>query len=115
MEIEEKKFDHVVILKPLSRRIDVTNSVALKARVVDVVTHGQWNIILDLSQVEFIDSSGLGSLVSSFKTIVSNQGTLGICCANTAVMSLFSLTRMDRVFHLYKTEEEAVRAATQVR
>lgn len=65
--------------------------------------------MLDLSEVDFIDSSGLGAIVSSLKA-VGKQGNLIICGIGETVLSLFRLTRMDRVFQIVSSPEEAVRA-----
>ena len=63
--------------------------------------------MLDLGQVEFIDSSGLGVVVSVLKRL-GPSGNLAIANANSAVRRLFSLTRMDRVFTLYDSPQAAV-------
>ena len=61
-------------------------------------------ILIDLQDVTFIDSSGLGALVSALKTVRSKGSKLFICSINDQIRMLFELTSMDRVFKVYKSE-----------
>ncbi len=65
------------------------------------------SIILDLSQVVFIDSSGLGAILSILKRMPKGTEMI-ICGATEPVMSMFKLTRLDRVFTMRATVDEAV-------
>jgi anti-sigma B factor antagonist len=65
--------------------------------------------VLDLSKVEFIDSSGLGAIVSSLKRM-GGRGELVVCGLREPTMTLFRLTRMDRVFQVFDSEQQAVSA-----
>jgi anti-sigma B factor antagonist len=71
------------------------------------INEGQELIVLDLSEVDFVDSSGLGAIVASLK-MLGGKGDLVISGASDKVMSLFKLTRMDRVFQIFATRDEAV-------
>ena len=109
MEIEQKKIGQSLVVKPFDRRIDALVAAQFKGFFVTCINAGNTTIILDLSNVEFIDSSGLGAIVSSLKTI-GPAGDLVICGARDSVMSLFRLTRMNRVFQIFSTEDEALTA-----
>ena len=109
MQIENKKADQVLVVIPVEKRIDASSAVDFKGKMIDWINEGNYRIALDLSHVDFIDSSGLGAIVSSLKAL-GNQGDLVICCVHEMVMSLFKLTRMDRVFKIYSTQEEAIKA-----
>lgn len=63
-------------------------------------------ILIDLKEVTFIDSSGLGALVAALKTVRSAGGKLLICSINEQVRMLFELTSMDRVFDVLPNREE---------
>jgi len=108
MEIEEKKVGDVLVVLPREKRIDASVSTGFKGKMVDWINQGNRRIILDLSHVDFIDSSGLGAIISSLKTIGSD-GDLVICGVRETVMSLFRLTRMNRVFQIFTSEQEALR------
>jgi anti-sigma B factor antagonist len=63
---------------------------------------------VDLSDVRFIDSSGLGALVSGFKNAVTYKGSLALAGFQDQVRSMFELTRLNRVFDIYVSEQEAL-------
>jgi anti-anti-sigma factor len=63
-------------------------------------------IIVDFQDVTFMDSSGLGALVLSLKTVRSAGGKLLICSINEQIKMLFELTDMDRVFEIFNNREE---------
>ena len=109
MQIEEKKVNDLLIVTPLEKRLDASAAAGFKGKIVDWINSGNNRIVLDLSRVDFIDSSGLGAIVSCLKTLGGN-GDLVICGIQETVMSLFKLTRMNRVFQIFPTEAEALKA-----
>jgi anti-sigma B factor antagonist len=112
MEIDEKKVGDVLVVLPREKRIDASVSTGFKGRMVDWINQGNRRIVLDLSQVDFIDSSGLGAIVSSLKTL-GTEGDLVICGIRETVMGLFKITRMNRVFQIFADESEAIKALAQ--
>lgn len=112
MELEEKKVGDVLVVLPREKRIDASVSTVFKGKMVDWINQGNKRIVLDLSQVDFIDSSGLGAIVSSLKTLGSD-GDLVICGVRETVMGLFKITRMNRVFQIFADESEAIKALAQ--
>jgi anti-sigma B factor antagonist len=108
MEMETKEINDILVVKPLVKRIDASIATAFKGQMIDLITKGKIKITLNLAQVDFIDSSGLGAIISVLKT-VAPKGSLAICCPTTPVMSLFKLTRMDKVFFIASTEEDALK------
>jgi anti-sigma B factor antagonist len=105
--MEHTLIDDVLVLVPLDARIEAANSAAFKGAVVDWIHKGQRKIVLDLIHVEFIDSSGLGAIISSLKNL-GKDGDLALCGLSKPVMNLFRLTRMQRIFQLFESREEAV-------
>lgn len=112
MQIAVKKTNNVVIVKPLGKRIDASNSSAFKGRILDLINEGNRDIVLDLSGVDFIDSSGLGAIISSLKTL-GDEGDLVLCGIRDSVMNLFRLTRMNRVFKIFPDEKEGISALSK--
>jgi len=107
MRIEESRIGEVLVVKPMDRRIDASSAAAFKALLNDRIQGGQQRIVLNLSEVDFIDSTGLGAIVSSLKSM-GEFGDLVISNPRETVMSLFRLTRMNRVFQILPSEEEAL-------
>ena len=97
----------ILIVRVEERRLDASKAPAFKDEVNQALGEGVTRLVLDLGQVEFIDSSGLGVVVSVLKRL-GPSGNLAIANANSAVRRLFSLTRMDRVFTLYDSPQAAV-------
>lgn len=108
MNMETKQENGILIVKPLEKSIEAVNSKEFKGKVCDLISQGNKNIILNLSQVEFIDSSGLGGLISILKLLASSQGRIVICEAQEQARRVFNLTRLDHVFQLFSTEKEAL-------
>jgi anti-sigma B factor antagonist len=89
-----------------SPRLDASFAPQFKTEMMEIVNGGARRIVLDMSVVKLIDSSGLGALVSILKAL-NGQGSIVIRGASPSVLGLFKLTRMDRVF----TVEAATAAA----
>lgn len=97
----------VAVLAPTARRLDASVAPAFRQAVLQVVAQGHTRLVLDLATVEFLDSSGLGAMVSILKALGS-RGAFAVAGAQGAVLSLFQLTRMDKVFVLAPSADEAV-------
>jgi anti-sigma B factor antagonist len=98
-------------LKVLDKRMDARSAAEFKERVGALIKAGNQWIALDLSEVEFIDSSGLGALVSVLKQL-GGKGEIAIGGVRDTVASLFKLTRLDKVFQLYPDAGMALSAVS---
>jgi anti-sigma B factor antagonist len=98
----------IAIIQVREARLDAHNSGELKSTMQQLFEAGNKHLLVDLQEVRFIDSSGLGALVSGFKNATTNQGTLKLCTLQPQVKSMFELTRLHRVFEIYNTVEEAL-------
>jgi len=107
MKYQETKIGKILVVKILDSRITADVASRFKADMVDYVKAGHRHLVLDLSDVTFIDSSGLGALIATLK-VIGKEGEILIAAAPPTVVVMFELTRMDRVFRLIKTVDEAV-------
>ena len=107
MELVDEVRDGVLVVQVRDSRIDASRATLFKDEINKRTDMSQMKLVLDLTLVEFIDSLGLGAIVSCFKRM-GGKGRLVIVGAKGAVSRLFSLTRMDKVFPLYPTLEEAM-------
>ena len=87
-------------------RLDASVAPEFKAAMEDIISSGNNQLILDISQLSFMDSSSLGAMVSVLKQI-GGTGKMVIFGASGAVLDLFKLTRMDRIFTLTNDLETA--------
>ena len=109
MEIARHRAGKVMVAKMESHRVDARTAGELEQDLLALVDGGDAAIALDLSEVDFIDSRGLGAIVAALKHL-NGRGDLVIVGAQPAVANLFRLTRMDRVFRMFPRADEAVAA-----
>jgi anti-sigma B factor antagonist len=108
MNLKSEQSGGVTILAVREERLDAHNSEQLKAAMVDLFENGTKDLLVDLKEVRFIDSSGLGVLVSGYKNASTRQGSIKLCSLQSQVRSMFELTRLQRVFDIYQTVDEAL-------
>lgn len=96
----------VVVLRPVGR-LNMVAAPAVREAVTKIVDSGRSRIAVDLSGVDFIDSSGLGALISGLKSTRQAGGDLRIAGANDQVKLVLSLTNLERVLTPYDTVENA--------
>lgn len=106
LKVEEK--NGVVVIHVKEERLDAHNSAELKDKMQALFEEGKINVLVDLNDVRFIDSSGLGALVSGFKNASAHQGALKLASLQSQVKSMFELTRLHRVFEIFPNTAEAM-------
>ena len=97
-----------VLIEVNEDRLDAHNSGELKTQMLSFFDEGKNNLVIDLKAVRFVDSSGLGSLVSGFKNASARNGNLKLCGLQPQVRSMFELTRLHRVFEIFPDSDEAL-------
>lgn len=85
-------------------------SSALRDALRDMVTKNQKKILLNLGEVSYIDSSGIGELVSGFTTVTNSGGELKLLNLNKRVKDLLQITKLYTVFDVHEDEAGAIRA-----
>ncbi len=99
--------DDVQIVKVNAQRIDAAMAIEFKEDMRAQTETGHDRVILDLSDVEFIDSSGLGAIVAAMKQL-EGERRLDLAGLTPTVDKVFRLTRMDTVFRLFNSLEDAL-------
>lgn len=108
MQLNITDYPNAVVISIQEARLDAHNSPELKSAMLQQFDAEKKNLVIDLKEVRFIDSSGLGVLVSGFKNASASNGSLKLCGMQQQVKSMFELTRLHRVFDIYATAEEAL-------
>jgi len=108
MNLKTESNGKVMVVMVREERLDAHNSDELKVEMNRLFESGTKNLLVDLKEVRFIDSSGLGVLVSGFKNASTHLGSIKLCSLQTQVKSMFELTRLHRVFDIYQTIDEAL-------
>ncbi len=112
MQFEERKEGDILIVKVLNNRLDAQAAEDFKEKMSGYISDGNSRIVLNMSAVDFVDSSGLGAMVSVIKSLGGN-GQVSVCCAKDPVMRMFKLTRMNKVFDMFEEEINAVEAMSK--
>jgi anti-sigma B factor antagonist len=102
-----ERVQDIAIITPNNKRIDAAFSNQFRHDILELKAQGYSKIILDLVNVEFIDSSGLGVIVFIAKKIDKDE-KLVICRVNSSVLHTFKLTKMDLALNLTNTVKEAI-------
>jgi anti-sigma B factor antagonist len=100
MEIRQKTINHVEVLS-LEGRLDASSARDVKEKVGSLSRENRINLVMDMAGVDFIDSSGLGSLVSVLRTVNKLGGDIKISALQDQVRAVFELTRLHRIFAIY--------------
>jgi len=109
MVLEDQVEGDYLVVGLRDKRLDAVIAVSFREAMAERIDQGQKKIVLDLSNVGFLYSSGLGALVGVLKHL-GPQGCLYLCGITPAVMAVLRLTRMDRVFKTFPTRADALAA-----
>ncbi|MCB0970616.1 MAG: STAS domain-containing protein [Acidimicrobiales bacterium] len=88
--------------------IDVATAPRLREQLIALVNDGRYQIVVDLDAVDFIDSTGLGVLISGLKRVRTHDGRFALVCTEPRVLKVFEITGLLAVFPVHDTLEEAV-------
>ena len=98
----------ILIVKIEEKRATLEFSETLKNNLLKRIEKGNNNVIIDLSEAEFIDSSFLGTIVAGLKRATTKSGDLKIVDLKEPVREMFELTRLYRIFDIFDTIEDAL-------
>jgi anti-sigma B factor antagonist len=107
LEIHETVREGIVVLS-LKGRLTVGESTAIRQRINDCAAIGRFNVILDLSDIDYVDSTGLGTMVICFTTLKKQSGALKLVNPNKRNVELLLLTKLHTVFQVYTEVQDAV-------
>jgi anti-sigma B factor antagonist len=91
--------------------IDVYTAPVLREHLDEHITAGHHQLVVDLESVSFMASTGLGVLVGRLKLVRAANGTLRLVCSNDRILSVFSITGLDKVFQIFPSVDDALAAA----
>ncbi|MDQ3758023.1 MAG: STAS domain-containing protein [Actinomycetota bacterium] len=104
--LDVQQGDACVVLS-VSGEVDLATAPELRQRLVDLVADGHRRIVVDMSETEFLDSTGLGALVVGLKRLRAHDGEMRVVCTTPRVRKVFEITHVDRVLPLFDSVEQA--------
>src|ERR1700687_5867154 len=94
----------------LNGEIDVYTSPKVKETISDLIDKGHYTLIINLENVRYIDSTGLGVLIGGLKRVREHSGTVHLVCTNPQIKKIFDITGLVKIFGIYDDEAEAQKA-----
>lgn len=88
--------------------VDVYTAPKLREKLVELVSDGHYDLVVDMTRVEFLDSTGLGVLVGGLKRVRSHNGSLELVCNQERILKIFRITGLTKVFPIHDSLEEAL-------
>src|SRR5256885_16349233 len=92
----------------LGGEVDVYTSPRLKQEILDLLNGGTSKLVVDLTGVEYLDSTGLGVLIGGLKRARERDGDLKLICDNLRILRIFEITGLTKIFDIFRTESEAL-------
>ena len=109
MEMDVRREDGVIVLQPQAKTINSSISKEFQQQVQVEAGEEAAAVVVNLSEVEFMDSSGVGAIVALLKSF-RGQRDFALCATTAPVQSLLELTRVDRFFQIFESEAAAADA-----
>ena len=88
--------------------IDVYTAPKLRDKITEIVAGGVYDIVIDMEEVEFLDSTGLGVLVGGLKKVRAHDGSLQLVCNQDRLLKIFRITGLAKVFVIHETADAAL-------
>lgn len=108
MELTTKKVrDIIVVGLAEPGTLEASNVEPFREAMANLV-EGTTRLLIDMGNITFLDSSGLGALVAIWRSVSARDGEMKLCRIGPMVRTVFELTRIHRIFEIYDTEEEAL-------
>jgi anti-sigma B factor antagonist len=92
----------------LKGEVDVYTAPQLKQQMITLLEAGAKQMLIDLTNVEYFDSTALGVLIGGLKRIRERDGSLSLLCPNPRIRRVFEITGLDKIFEIYGTMDEAI-------
>ena len=109
MKIDQTTQDETLVIRPVIKSLDASNVQEFRDSMIPLLRQNA-KVLVDLGHVAFIDSAGVGALISCLRVVSERQGRFSLCGLTRAVNALFDLMRMHRVFEVHADSNTALRS-----
>jgi anti-sigma B factor antagonist len=107
-DLKTEKLGEDAYVIALAGEVDLYTAPELKQQLIEVIGAGAKEVVVDLTDTTFIDSTTLGVLVGGVKRLRPNGGKLSLVCSDKNITKIFEITGLDKVFPIHATRAEAV-------
>jgi len=109
MKLTQEKFDNVTVITLKGDVLDASVVGDFKSELTPILEL-EYHVIFDMSNIQFVDSSGVGAILSCLRILNAGGGDLKICSLTKPVMALFELVRMHKIFDIFENKALAVQS-----
>jgi anti-sigma B factor antagonist len=110
MKLTTREDNGVMILEPKGKIMGGPDATVLHDQLHEYIDKNKKKVVIDLSKVEWMNSTGLGILISGLTTLRNNGGELKLACVTDKIESLLTITKLITVFESFDTVEDAVKS-----
>ena len=110
MKMTDREQDGVIILEPKGKIMGGPDASLLHDKLHEIMDQGKRHVVIDLARVDWMNSTGLGILISSYTTLRNNSGELKLANVTDKIQSLLTITKLVTVFDAHDSVDEAVGA-----
>lgn len=111
MEVSHQIKDNILIIEPKGTNLDAKEAPLFKQKVLEIISKNDIHrLIFDLKNLQFIDSSGLGCILSLLRATHTHEGDLKLSNLSKALKTMFELVSMHKIFEIYNTTDDALRS-----
>lgn len=107
MRVNSRTPGDTICVMHIEGEVDVYTAPQLKQDIVEIAERGVKHLIINLSKVEYLDSTGLGVLIGGLKRLREGEGNLVLVGPGMRILRIFEITGLDKIFDIYETEDEA--------
>lgn len=107
--LDVKKVDSYSLVD-VKGEIDVYTAPKLREKLIELVSEGSYDVVVNLEGVDFLDSTGLGVLVGALKRVKAHDGSLSLVCTQDKILKIFKITGLTKVFPIHSSVDEATGA-----
>jgi anti-sigma B factor antagonist len=109
LKLEYRKRDGVVVVD-VEGVIDVYTAPKLRELLIELVNKKNYQLVVNMEKVEFLDSTGLGVLVGGLKRVRAHDGSLDLVCTQERILKIFRITGLTKVFGIHESVDQAIAA-----
>ena len=111
LKLNTRTINDQTSLIDLEGEVDVYTAPQLKQQIITLLDSGVKRVIVNLSAVDYLDSTALGVLIGGLKRLRERNGALDLICPNQRIKRIFEITGLDKIFDIFATEEDALAKA----